>query len=77
MRALIVIAVVALAGCAGGTPNADAARRICADNGHSLGSDGFHRCFETTYAAIMGASQPAAAPVSMVCNRIGQTTICN
>jgi hypothetical protein len=63
MRVMLLAAAVALAGCGTaavqGTPNADAARRICVDNGHALGSDGFHRCFETTYAAIMGAGHAA------------------
>ena len=58
MRVMLLVAAVALAGCGApvvqGTPNADDARRICIDNGHTLGSPGFHRCFETTYAAIMG-----------------------
>lgn len=85
MRKIVILAALALAGCEaprddGSTPNADATRRICIENGHTLGSEGFHRCFETTYAAIMSAPANSSGPVyrpATICNRVGTSTICN
>lgn len=57
MRALIVVAALALAGCSFPTTadmHASDARRVCAQNGHPQGSPGFDRCFEATFAAING-----------------------
>jgi hypothetical protein len=80
----MIAALAVVAGCAEtaptGTPNADMTRRICIENGHTLGSEGFHRCFETTYATIMGTRQPAptaAAARPVVCNRVGNAMVCN
>jgi hypothetical protein len=75
MKHILLIAALGLAACAGGTPNADSARTICTQNGHTLGSPAFDRCFESTYSAIMGGgrrSQP-----STVCSTVGTTTICS
>lgn len=52
MRYLILTACLLVAAC--GTPYANNARRICVENGHAVGSPGFDRCFESTYAAIQG-----------------------
>ncbi len=79
MRLGAVLLVVLVAGCAddGSTPNADAARRICIENGNALGSEGFNRCFEGTYAAIMGSGRSVASRPATVCNRVGNAVICN
>jgi hypothetical protein len=75
MRTIVVAGLLALAGCAG-TPNANAARQICIENGHATGTEGFHRCFETTYAAIMGDRRRAVrAPVT--CRPLGNTMVCD
>lgn len=78
MRTVAIVVVVLLAGC-GTKPDSEAAREICIKNGAALGSPEFHRCFETTYAAIRGVPQPvASAPrVATTCQRVGATTICN
>lgn len=57
MRALIVVAVLVMAGCqfpSAAEMHAADARRVCAQNGHAPGAPGFDRCFEATFAAING-----------------------
>ena len=54
MRIVAVLALLALAGCAVSAADMDAdnARRICAGNGHTLGSPAFDACFSSTFRDI-------------------------
>lgn len=56
MRVVAVLALLALAGCTSSSADmaADNARRICAGNGHTVGSPGFDACFATTFRDIRG-----------------------
>lgn len=71
MRVIVLIAVALVAGCA---PASERARAICAENGHSPGSAGFDRCFETSFAAILGAP---AQQSPAVYNRVGNAVVRN
>lgn len=90
MRAVVLVAAALVVGCAPVPERpimdvaADKAREICATNGHARGTPGFDGCFNSTYAATMSAfgqamAGEAAAPRRgpTVCNRVGNTMICN
>lgn len=51
MRTIAIVLVALVAGC-GVVPDNVQARRICERNGHVVGTEGFDRCFATTYAAV-------------------------
>lgn len=51
MRTVAIVVVLLVAGC-GVVPDNVQARRICERNGHAVGTEGFDRCFASTYAAV-------------------------
>lgn len=79
MRIILTLAALALVGCAA-PPLGQQVRETCLKNGHALGTPGFDRCFETTYAAAAAMYGAAAAtPVrsATVCNSVGNALVCN
>jgi hypothetical protein len=57
MKTIILASALALAGCGLPGPSeraATAARRICATNGHVVGTNAFDRCFASTFASMLG-----------------------